>query len=189
MRPEVASENAPLVGDALEAAATLASRTSVGAETAGADGKAAIVLSLLGIMFAVLARFGAEVGELLRTGVGTGTGIIRITCGGLLLGFVLSALAAVLQAFRTITPRFRKDKPSLALFSEIAAMELDEYAGRVGALTMENAVDEILRYNHTAAAICAEKFKQLGRCLRYFEVASACWLVLVAVVVYKALAG
>ena len=54
---------------------------------------------------------------------------------------------------------------------------------------MRDALDEILRYNHTAATICAEKFKQLGRSLRCFEAASACWLVLVLILVFKSLHG
>src|SRR5688500_10276139 len=91
----VAPDEAP---QGLEAAATLASRTSVGSETLGADGKAALVLTMLGIMFTVLARFGAELGGLLRHGVGTGTGAVRTGCAVLLLGFVACALGAVFQA-------------------------------------------------------------------------------------------
>ena len=168
-----------------EAAATLASRTSIGSETMGADGKAAIVLTLLGIMFTVLARRGSELGELLRHGVGTGTGLVRVACAVLLAGFCLSALCAMLQSFRTITPRFRKDKPSLAFFFEIAAMERQAYVERVESLTMQEAVDQILVYNHTAATICAEKFKELARALRCFEAAAVCWLLLVAILVLR----
>jgi hypothetical protein len=68
-------------------------------------------------------------------------------------------------------------------------MDRNEYATRVESLTMEQAVDEIIQYNHTAAAICAEKFKQLGRCFGFFEAASACWVLLVAVVAFKSLFG
>lgn len=173
---------------ACDAAATLASRTSIGAETSGADGKAAIVLSLLGIMFTVLARFGDELSSILRYGV-TQTGIVRITCAALLIGFSASALLAVVQAFRTIVPRFRRDKPSLAFFGEIASLPREEYVARVESLTMSEAVDQILLYNHTAATICAEKFKQLDRSLRCFEAASACWLALVLILVFKSLHG
>ena len=57
--PSVRSDDiAAADAKAHEAAATLACRTSIGSETMGADGKAAIVLSLLGIMFTVVARFG-----------------------------------------------------------------------------------------------------------------------------------
>ena len=171
-----------------EAAATLACRTSIGSETMGADGKAAIVLSLLGIMFTVLARFGPELGFILRHGI-TKTGVVRVTCAVMLLGFAGFALCAVVQAFRTIVPRFRKDKPSLAFFAEIARLDREEYFAKVEGMSMPDALDEILRYNHTAATICAEKFKQLGRALRCFEAASACWLVLVLILVFKSLHG
>ena len=182
------SAAAAAAGNALDPAATLAGRTSIGAETTGADGKAAIVLTLLGIMFTVLARFGDQLGSLLRYGV-TQTGVVRITAAILLIGFAAFALFAVVQAFRTIVPRFRKDKPSLAFFGEIASMSREDYVARVEALTMPEAVDQILLYNHTAATICAEKFKQLDRALRFFEAASACWLVLVLILVAKSLMG
>src|SRR6478735_3607348 len=72
---EAAPGAAPQAAPQADPAGMLASRASIGIETASADGKAAIVLSLLGIMFAVLARFGTELGTILRSGVGTGTGV------------------------------------------------------------------------------------------------------------------
>lgn len=174
--------------ETLDAATSLASRTPVGSEISGADGKAAIVLSLLGIMFTVLARFGSELGVILRNGL-TGTGIVRVMCIVLLIGFAGFALAAVLQAFRTILPRFRKDKPSMAFFAEIAAMDREEYFTKVETMTPRQALDEILRYNHTASTICADKFRELARALRCFEAASACWLGLVLILVFKSLHG
>jgi hypothetical protein len=166
-----------------EAAATLACRTPVGAETLGADGKAAGVLTMLGIMFTVLARFGPELGTLLRGG-----GFPRAACAALAAGFVLCAVGAIVQAFRTISPRFCKAKPSLAFFAEIARLEEGEYAKRVEAMTMEDAVGEILSYNHTAATICAEKYRQLRRALHCFEAAAACWLLLAVVLVARSIA-
>src|SRR3982750_3543874 len=98
---ESAEESAPVAAPQAapqpDPAGMLASRASIGIETASADGKAAIVLSLLGIMFAVLARFGAELGTILRSGAGTG--LVRLTCGALLLGFAGRALCAVVQSF------------------------------------------------------------------------------------------
>ena len=167
-----------------EAAATLACKTAIGSETAGADGKAASVLTLIGLMFTVLARFGPELGAALRGG-----GIVRAACSLLLVGFAAAALAAVFQAFRTISPRFRKEKPSLAFFAEVARLDRDAYVARVEAMTMRDAVGQILAYNHAAASICAEKFNQLGRCTRCFEVAAACWAVLAGILVVMSLGG
>jgi hypothetical protein len=169
---------------AYDAAATLACRTPVGTDTHAADGKAAIVLSLLGIMFTVLARFGAEVSAILQT-----PGVMRVACGALIVGFIACSLCAVVQAFRTITPRFRRDKASLAFFAEIASLKREEYFERVESLTMRGAIDQIALYNHTAARICAEKFRQLRYCLRCFESAAVCWLVLALVFVFKSLHG
>ena len=167
-----------------EGAATLACRAAIGGETSGADGKAASVLTLLGLMFAVLARFGPELGAALRGG-----GLARAACAALLLGFTASALCAVVQAFRTIAPRFWRERPSLAFFAEVARLDRDAYVARVEAMTMREAVDQILSYNHTAARICAEKFKQLARCTRCFEVAAGCWVALATILVIKSLCG
>src|SRR3954452_9002521 len=99
--PTAAPVTAPAEPDPLEAAATIACRTSITAETFGADGKAAVVLSLLGIMFTVLARFGAELGGVLRGGGVGGGGFARAVCSVLLVGFVGCGVAAVVLAFRT----------------------------------------------------------------------------------------
>jgi hypothetical protein len=167
-----------------DAAATLACRTAVGSETLGADGKAACVLTLLGIMFAVLSRFGPELSAVLRGG-----GFARAACVVLLAGFAGYALCAVVQAFRTISPRFRKDKPSLAFFAEVARLDREEYFQRVESMTMREAVGQILLYNHTASKICAEKYAQLRRSLRCFEGAAGCWVLLVVILVCKSLHG
>ena len=183
--PPAAAE-APRAGDPMpyEAAATLACRTPVGAETSGADGKAAGLLSLLGLMFAILSRFGPELGAALRGG-----GTPRAACGALLLGFSACALFAVVQAFRTISPRFCKAAPSLAFFGEVARLAPDEYYRRVEAMDMRQAVEQIVAYNHTAATICAEKFRQLRRALRCFEIAAACWLALAVLLAAMSLRG
>jgi hypothetical protein len=185
---EAAPGAAPQAAPQADPAGMLASRASIGVETASADGKAAIVLSLLGIMFTVLARFGTELSFVLRNGL-TRTGIIRVTCAVMLIGFAACALCAVVQAFRTIIPRFRRDKPSLAFFAEIASLDREEYFKRVESMSVEDATGQILLYNHTAATICAEKYKQLALMLRFFEAAAVCWLVLTLVLVFKSLHG
>ena len=162
------------------AAPLLAGKTPVGTETLAADGKAAGVLTLLGIMFTVLARFGPELRDVLNM-----AGSARVIAGALLFGFATMALCAVVHAFRTISPRFCKAKPSLAFFGEIARLSREEYYGRVASMTMDEAVDNMLSYNHTAARICVEKFRQLRRALRSFEIAACCWLMLSALLVMR----
>src|SRR3954463_1681222 len=79
-----------------EPAPFLAGKTPVGTETLAADGKAAGVLTMLGIMFTVLARFGPELRDVLHLG-----SCVRLIAGALLFGFATMALCAVTQAFRT----------------------------------------------------------------------------------------
>lgn len=172
----------PPPAPSLEAAATLAGKTPVGTETVGADGKAAAVLTLLGIMFTVLARFGPELRGLLNQ-----SGSARWIASALLLGFATMALSAVIQAFRTISPRFCKSKPSLAFFGEIARLSREEYFERVESMSMRDAIEQILTYNHTAATICVEKYRQLRRALRSFEMAAICWVMLAEVLILRSI--
>jgi hypothetical protein len=165
-----------------DAAPFLAGKTPVGTETLAADGKAAGVLTMLGIMFTVLARFGPELRDVLHLSAS-----VRAIAGALLFGFATMALCAVVQAFRTISPRFCKAKPSLAFFGEIARLSREEYTQRVCGMTMNEAVEQMLTYNHTAATICVEKFRQLRRALRSFEFAACCWLMLSWVLVLRSI--
>src|SRR4051812_12990099 len=171
--PPKADAEAPESPSAPEAAPFLAGKTPVGTETLAADGKAAGVLTMLGIMFTVLARFGPELRDVLHLGSS-----VRLIAGALLFGFATMALCAVAQAFRTISPRFCKAKPSLAFFAEIARLSREQYTQRATSMTMTEAVEQMLTYNHTAATICVEKFRQLRRALRMFEIAACCWLLL-----------
>src|SRR6478735_8593371 len=124
--PPKADAEAPASSPAPEAAPFLAGKTPVGSETLAADGKAAGVLTMLGIMFTVLARFGPELRDVLHLGRA-----VEPIAAALLVGFATMALCAVVQAFRTISPRFCKAKPSLAFFGEIARLSREDYTQRV----------------------------------------------------------
>ena len=180
--PPKADAEAPASSPAPEAAPFLAGKTPVGSETLAADGKAAGVLTMLGIMFTVLARFGPELRDVLHLGRA-----VEPIAAALLFGFATMALCAVVQAFRTISPRFCKAKPSLAFFGEIARLSREDYTQRVCGMTMSEAVEQMLTYNHTAATICVEKFRQLRRALRSFEIAACCWLMLSWILVLRSI--
>jgi hypothetical protein len=164
----------------LDPAAALAFRTPLHEHVLSADGKAAGVITLLGMMFTVLARFAAQLSDLVKPGP------LRYFFLGLILGFAGSALCAVVQAFRTISPRFPKAPPSLAFFGDIARLTREEYVAKVEALTPDEALRQMLNYNHTASRICIEKLRQLKLGLRTFQWAAACWILLVVVLVVKA---
>ena len=164
----------------LDPAAALAFRTPLHEHVLSADGKAAGVITLLGVMFTVVARFGAQLSELVHT-----PGAARYAASALVVGFALAALGAVVQSFRTISPRFPKAPQSLAFFGDIAALPRDEYVRTVEALSADEALRHMLFYNHTGSLICIEKSRQLRRGLRFFEGAAACWAVLVVVLVVR----
>jgi hypothetical protein len=169
----------PMPGQ-FDPAATLAFRTPLEQPPLSADGKAAAILTLLGLMFTILGRFAPQLGGMLWGG-----GWARPVVFVLLGGFVLCALAAVVQAFRTISPRFPKVPPSLAFFGDIARLSREEYLAKVEALTPQEALRQMLLYNHTVSTICVEKFRQLRRGLRLFEAAFAAWFLLMLIIGWR----
>jgi len=164
----------------LDPAAALAFRTPLHEHVLSADGKAAGVITLLGMMFTVLARFAAQLGELVRPGP------LRYFFSALIVGFAVSAMCAVVQSFRTISPRFPKAPPSLAFFGDIARLTREEYVARVESMNADEALRQMLSYNHTTSRICIEKLRQLQRGLRCFEWAAGCWMLLVVILVLRA---
>jgi Pycsar effector protein len=161
----------------LDPAAALAFRTPLQEHAPAADTKAAAILTALGIMLTLLARYGTHLTEIL-----VGRGSEKIFLVALLIGFAGPGLVALIQAFRTISPRFPPSPPSLAFFADIARLTREEYVDRVGAISHEEALEQILIYNHTLARICVDKFRHLGRGVRMFRWAFTCWLVLIILV-------
>src|SRR5256885_4087950 len=86
----------------LDPAAALAFRSPLHEHVLSADGKAAGVITMLGLMFTVL----AQLSELVHPGP------LRYFFLALVLGFAALSLCAVVQSFRTISPRFPKAPPS-----------------------------------------------------------------------------
>ena len=165
-------------------AAPLVYLTPIGEFIHSADAKAGTLLAVLGIMFTLLARFGGWLEITLRGGSTLLAGIAVALLGG----FAAAALGAVVQSFRTISPRFPKAAPSLAFFGDIARSSAEEYLARATTLNAEQALSERLKYNHTGSRIILLKFAQLRWAMRYFELAAACWLLLAAVLAWGALA-
>ena len=163
-------------------AATLVYLTPVGEFIHSADAKAATILTVLGIMFTLLARCGAWLDGMLR---GEHRALMLLTLA-LLTGFAAAALGAVIQSFRTISPRFPKATQSLAFFGDIARLTPDEYLRRATSLGAGQALDERLKYNHTGSRIILLKFAQLRWALRLFATAAVCWLLLVGLLAWRA---
>ena len=166
----------------LDPTRALVYRTPVQDQPGAADAKAAAVLTVVGLMLTVVARFSGTLADAVH-GAGPLRAVTVVTLGG----FGLCALGAVVQAFRTISPRFPKAPPSLAFFQEIAKLPRDEYVRRVIELTPEQAVEHMLTYNHTLCTIVVEKYRQLRLAIVWFRVAFACWIVLGAALVGAAL--
>src|SRR5215212_6776556 len=105
--------------------ATLVYLTPIGEFIHSADGKAGTILTVLGIMFTLLARFGGQLDAMIR-----GRGVMMFVTIALVASFALAALGAVIQSFRTISPRFPKATQSLAFFGDIARLTPEQYITR-----------------------------------------------------------
>ena len=164
--------------------ATLAYLTPIGDFIHSADAKAGTILAVLGIMFTLLARFGGWLDATLRGG---GSRVLTVVTVALLALFAVAALGAVVQAFRTISPRFPKAAASLAFFGDIAELTQPQYVSRATSLAPDAALAERLNYNHTGSRIILMKFTQLRWALRLVEVAAVCWLLLAGLLAAEAL--
>jgi hypothetical protein len=162
--------------------ATLVYLTPIGEFVHSADGKAGTILTVLGLMFTLLARFGSWLDTMFHLG-GRAERVATVALVG---AFALASLAAVIQAFRTISPRFPKSGPSLAFFGDIARLTPDQYVLRAAEFGVGQALAERLKYNHAGARIILLKTHQLRWMFRWFELAAACWVSLAILLAWKA---
>ncbi len=164
----------PGVFRTFDAGATLVFRTPLQEHPPAADTKAAAILTGFGLMFTILGRFG----EVFSTEL-FATGNERWLLIFLLMAFTGMSFIAIVQAFRTLIPRFPPAPPSLAFFGDIAKLSLEEYVARVEAISEEDALEEMLKYNHTLSTIIVTKFTNLKLGIKYIRAAFACWIVLI----------
>jgi hypothetical protein len=176
---EQGERNQPLLPDRLpmprqlDPASALAYRTPLMEHCLSVDGKAAGLLTLLGVMCTVLAKFGGAISAIF-----TSQGSLKYALIALLVAFTGLSLMTLVQVFRTIAPRFPKAPPSLAFFGDIARMSREEYVQAVRQLDAQSAIEHILNYNHTTATICTEKFRQFRPALKLFPWIAGVWLAL-----------
>jgi hypothetical protein len=161
--------------------ATLVYLTPIGEFVHSADGKTGTILAVLGLMFTLLARFGSWLEMMFRVG----NWVEMIATAVLVGAFAFASLAAVVQAFRTISPRFPKSSPSLAFFSDISRLSSEQYQADTARLGVGQALAERLKYNHAGARIILLKMQQLWWMFRWFEVAAVCWMALAMLLGWK----
>lgn len=173
----------PRIDVSLEAPAALAYRTPLQDHQYSADNKAMAVLTLVGLVFTILGRHAGQVSEVVRSD----SPWQRVAALALLGGLTVFSLATLVQAFRTIAPRFPKSRPCLAFFADMARLGRDEYIRQVEALSATAAVEQMLIYNHTVAGICADKHRHLRYAFHLFQAAGACWVLLMALLGWRML--
>lgn len=159
-------------------AAAIAYRTPLQEHPPAADTKAGSIITLTGIMFTVLAKFAPNLESILTRG-----GWEKWLAFALLAVFATVTLYAVVHAFHTIAPRFPDGPPSLAFFGDIAKLSRPQYLETIKSLSAEQALNQMLDYNHTVSAICVEKFRQLRMGMKAFKVAFPVWALLMTLIV------
>lgn len=170
-RPGGAVPNSPAFFSALDPAAALAFRTPLREYVPAADTKATAMLTGLGLMFTLLARYDEPIGKLLMQ-ENWETGVFV----AVIVAFSTLAILAILRCFQTIFPRFPRASPSLAFFGDIARLSREEYVTSVSRLSHLEAVEQMLHYNHTLATICVVKYAVLARAVYDFRVALVLWV-------------
>jgi hypothetical protein len=183
MPPSILPEQLP-VDRPIDPGSLLGFRTPLQEHPLSADGKSASLLTLLGIMFTILARYATHLG--LKQ---PGRELANWATILLLVVFAALALGVVVQAFRTLSPRFPPAPPSLAFFGDIARLSREQYLQTIESLTPQQALEQILNYNYTVSTIVVIKMQQLRRAFRLFKLAFIAWLLIMAVVVAQASAG
>lgn len=172
-RPGGAVPNQPALFSGVDSAAALAFRTPLREYVPAADTKATAMLTGLGLMFTLLARYDKAIGRLLEQENWETWLFVAF-----ILGFSILAIMAILRCFQTIFPRFPKAPPSLAFFADIARLTREEYIESVSGLNHREAIDQMLQYNHTLANICVVKYSVLAKAVYDFKVSLAIWVVL-----------
>ena len=167
----------PTMPRRLDAAANLAFMTPLAEHAPAADGKSGALLTVIGLMFSLLASQSDRLQAMFATPSGE-----RVIAVAMLVGFAAAGLGTAVEAFRTVSPRFPPAPPSLAFFIDIARLDREEYVRRVEALTADEALEQILRYNHTLSRICVLKFARLRMAIRLFQAAFLCWFVLMLLI-------
>ncbi len=162
----------PAMPHRLDAAATLAFLTPLQEHPPAADAKAGALLTVVGLMFTLLTGTSKYLIAVVARG-----DFQTVILGVALAGFGILSLLTVIEAFRTISPRFPAAPPSLAFFADIARLQRDDYIQKVEAMTPDEALEQMLRYNHTLSGICVQKFGRLRKALHYCRPAFGCWLV------------
>jgi hypothetical protein len=190
--PPILPDHVPLYRH-LDPAAALAFRTPLQEHSPAADTKAAAIITALGIMLPLIARYGPALSAILwKPPAGGLGGVAALATTGAtwiaLLAFVGLSLGALVQAFYTFSPRMPNLPPSLAFFGDIARLSRDEYVNKVSELSHDDALKHMLCYNHNLASICVEKFVNLGKAVRYFKWAFVCWIFLMLIIGFRVLA-
>jgi hypothetical protein len=136
-----------------------------------ADRKASFFLSAGGLMLTVLGFFLGRIVSVL-----SGPGWLAWLLAAVLAVVVVLVIAAGVIAYVAYRRLLPPTPPSLAVFRDIAARTLDEYARDARALSHAQAFTDMLRYNHVVAAWGAGKFRLVNRSLALLRVAIPLWM-------------
>ena len=101
---------------------------------------------------------------------------------GLVAGFGVALLGSARFAYRAFVEPMPPMPPSLAFFAHLAGHSREDYAASVTALDYRRAVEAMLNYNYSVAVQGAEKFRLVGKSLRWMRAAIPLWMLALLVI-------
>ena len=101
---------------------------------------------------------------------------------GLLAGFGVAVLVSARFAYRAFIAPTPPMPQSLAYFAHLAAKSREEYVAAMTGLSYRQAVEAMLNYNYTVAVQGAEKFRLVGKSLKWMNAAIPMWMVALVVI-------
>ena len=162
---------------AIPGGARLAFFTPVFEQPTLADRKAMFILGASGLMMTVLLFFSQALQAVARQG-GKPAAAVLVAALACVVALVLTAAVTAYVAYRLPLPPMPH---TLALFREVGARSLDEYLEAMHALTVRQAMRNILHYNYGVATQAAGKFRLVNRAIACLRVAIPLWMVLLLV--------
>jgi hypothetical protein len=142
------------------------------------DRKSVALLGMVGLMLTVLLLFTPTIRIILAGSRPLLAGLLLI----LISAFGVAALYASLQAWRALVLPVPPIPDGLAYFPHISAQTRAEYLAHARAATLNDALSDILCYNHALAQLSTRKFKLLGKSIRCLELLIPIWLAIVALI-------
>lgn len=152
------------------------------------DEKASFVFLFFGIILSIFGVRGDRI--LLILGGQAGPAGLRAAFIAVFLVFLGTMITSLFYGLQTITPRLHSpaadpDHQRLYWCHDVLRLPIAEYAARLGSLSDEAVLREMIYELYAATAIERSKFERIRRCLRWAIASFVVWIVLIAMTIVQ----